>query len=289
MQNSALDPQNSFFDSLTVFFTGNNPRNRKMKPEDLPSLDMQRVLQIYKDRFADFTDFTFVIVGSFDEKQLKNLCTKYLANLPAKGRKESFRDTGGRFTKGKQNFNVYLGQDEKSTVFFTVAEYMQTDRNTSFELNSLSYLIDEKLRENIREARSGVYYIGTWTEINDYPVQHITVNGYMQCAPERVDELSLATYQTLDSLKAGLFEEKYVNVVKMTLQKRFETSIRENRWWLDNIAVQTRKGYPINELLADRNPQNRITYKTLKDAAIKYLLHDVNLLSGVLYPAVLKP
>ena len=87
-QNYLLDPSTAFFDTLDALIYENHPIKRQLHPEDLDTLTLKQIEDIYKDRFSDYSDFTFYIVGNFEEEQLKNYCRTYLANLPAKGRIE---------------------------------------------------------------------------------------------------------------------------------------------------------------------------------------------------------
>jgi len=270
---------------VVAFVFDYHPYSKSMQIQDLASLDMERVLQIYNERFTGYSDFTFVIVGNYDEKQLKHLCTKYLANLPGKPGTEQPRDVGLRVAKGVKDQSIYKGQDEKSIVQFIISGETDINSKSEIELRNLSLLMNEKLRENIRETRSGVYYIGAYGETILHPVPQFQITIYMQCAPERVEELSEAVTATLDSLKAGEFEDKYVNVVKVTRQKRFETDAKDNRWWLGSIYDQASNGFPVNDLLKDMNTINTLTHKDLKLAAEKYLNHRTNLLRSALYPA----
>jgi zinc protease len=289
MQNEALSPESAFNDSINAFLYNRHPRTRTMKAEDLNYLDMQRVMQIYLERFADFSDFTFVVVGNFDEKLLKSFSTKYLANLPAKGAREQVRDNGVRFAEGKQEINVYKGQDAKSIVMFSLPAYTHVDSRTNVRLGNLTMLMNEKLRENIRETRGGVYFIGAWQDYRPYPNPALQIAIYMQCAPERVEELSDAVVATLDSLKAGLFEEKYVNTIKTTRLKRLETDVKDNRWWMGTIYSGLWNGYPLNDILKEREAVKHLTLKELQQTAAKYLVHDSNLLRGALFPAQQTP
>jgi len=285
LQNQALDPQSAFFDSLSGFWFDFHPRKRNLKVGDLPSLQRERILQIYADRFADFSDFTFIFVGSFEEKQLKAFCEKYLSNLPCRGRKEQYIDTGVRFTQGKKDLTVYKGLDDKSTVMLTMNTPAELHGKTRHELRSLTMLMDEKLRENIRETRSGVYFVGAWGTIGKYPDPYSQIDIYMQCAPERTEELTDAILATLDSLKAGQFDEKYVNVVKVTSLKRLETDLRENRWWLNSIYDQVYYGYSLNDLLSDRSDLAGLDMSQLRRTTAEYLNHDTHLVKGTLLPA----
>jgi zinc protease len=284
LENAALSPWSCFADSITAFMFNHHPRLRRMKIDDLEKLNWQRILQIYQDRFSDFSDFTFIVVGSFDEKTLRDYCEKYLANLPSTGRKEKRIDTGIRFTQGKKDKIVYVGQDEKSAVEFLVNGYCQVNAETDFELSTLSGLLNEKLRENIRETRSGVYMIFSSGVGDKYPIPSFSQLVFMQCAPDRVEELSTAVIGTLDSLKAGLIDEKYVNTVKTTKQKQLETDLKDNNWWKQRIYYALLNDYPLNSILNEEEAIRDLDLKHLQKTARKYLIQDVNLLRGVMYP-----
>lgn len=284
MQNDALNPESSYNDSVYATMYDHHPRAKNMKAEDLPGLDMNRVLQIYKERFADFSDFTFIIIGSFDEKMLKSYCETYLANLPVKDLDEKIIDTGLRYAKGKKAIKVYKGQDEKSIAQFSITGTCKFDDKIESRISNLTYLLNEKLRENIRETRSGVYFVGAWDNERKYPVPSYQISIYMQCAPDRVEELSDAVISTLDSLKAGKFDEKYVNVVKVTRQKKLETDMSENRWWLDSVYETAWNQLPLDGLLNDKQSIDKLNLKELQKVAKEYLNQDTNLVWGVLYP-----
>jgi zinc protease len=284
MQNEVLNPEASYSDSVYSVLYDRNPRVQNMTVDDLKTLDMNRILQIYKERFADFSDFTFVVVGSFDEKQLKDYCLKYLANLPSHGIKEKVKDQGVRYAKGKREIDIYKGQAEKSTVQFIIAGDCKIDSNTRNTIRNLSDLMDEKLRENIREARSGVYYIGAYDNIRKYPNPTYQVTVYMQCDPNRVEELSAAVIGTLDSLKAGKIADKYVNQVKITRQKKLETDMSENPWWMTSIYDRVWNKYPLDDIMNDKKAIDNINLKQLQNSAKLYLKQDSNLVRGILYP-----
>ena len=67
----------------------------------------ERSAAVYADRFQDFSDFTFVIVGAFDWDKLRDLAVKYIATLPATGRREQWRDLGIDPPSGVVNRTVH--------------------------------------------------------------------------------------------------------------------------------------------------------------------------------------
>lgn len=289
LQNAELDPEKAYSDSTYALLFDHNPRIKNPTIADLDKFSLDKIFRIYQERFADFTDFTFIVVGSFEPSVLQGLCEKYLAVLPAAGKKEKSVDTGVRYVKGKQNMTVYKGADNKSTVQMFITGNLKYSSKTKSELTDLTYLMNEKLRENIRETRSGVYTVAAYPQVKRFPKQEYNITIYMQCAPERVVELSEAVFATLDSIKAGQFDNKYVDVVKITRTKRLETDVKENRWWQNKIDERVWNRLDLNALLEEQQLISTVSKKSLQKAAKTYLIYDKNLVQSVLYPASMMP
>ena len=71
--------------------------------------ELDKSVAFYKDRFADASDFTFVLVGSFDLPTIKPLVEQHLASLPALHRMEAGRDVGIRPPCGRGGKEVIKG------------------------------------------------------------------------------------------------------------------------------------------------------------------------------------
>lgn len=72
--------------------TKNHPRAGGIpKPEDLDKVNLDRSIQIYKERFANAGDFTFFFVGSFNEDSIKPLIEKYIGSLPSVPKKKHIK------------------------------------------------------------------------------------------------------------------------------------------------------------------------------------------------------
>ena len=68
--------------------------------ETLDKIDLDKAFNFYKDRFADFSNFTFYLVGNIDLQAIRSFVEIYIASLPAKNRKESWKDLGVHAPKG---------------------------------------------------------------------------------------------------------------------------------------------------------------------------------------------
>src|SRR6185437_12038786 len=70
-QNRRLMPERAFFEDMNTYITSKHPRRSPVTPEVIGKVDLDKAMAIYKDRFADASDFTFVIVGNVDLGTLK--------------------------------------------------------------------------------------------------------------------------------------------------------------------------------------------------------------------------
>jgi len=285
LQNSLLSPENAFFDTLQTLIYNNHPYKHSIRPADLDKLTLPQLERVYKDRFGDFSDFSFYIVGAFDEELLRTYCSTYLANLPTMKRKDKIRDVGIKPFSGKKEVRFHKGESDLSYASnVTKGKYKFTATN-NIAMNTLMMIAFEKLRENVREELGGVYAIQNWSTMERYPKPFYTVQTWMSCDPANVDMLNNATFATLDSLKAGLFDAKYVEAAKTTMSKRYEENIKNNGYWMASMERNNWVGQPIDVFLDYPALYAKMNKKIITKAAKQYLSFDKDLLKVIMLPA----
>ena len=109
IENRERNPAAVFGDAIEKALYGDHPRHRPMTVEMLKELDREAALRIYRERFANAGDFTFVFVGAFKPGDLRPLVQTYLASLPALDRKEAGRHVGDDPKRGKVTVEVKKG------------------------------------------------------------------------------------------------------------------------------------------------------------------------------------
>ena len=60
----------------------------RVQLSDFDHISYARMMDLYKERYADASDFIFTFVGNVDTDAIKPLIEQYLATLPSLGRKE---------------------------------------------------------------------------------------------------------------------------------------------------------------------------------------------------------
>jgi len=233
LQNMNASPEKTFQDSLQVTLTQHHYRARPQQPELLDEVNLVRAYTIYKERFADASDFTFIFVGNIKPDSLKPLVEKYLASLPSTKRKENWKDVGMKAPKGIVTKEVIKGIEPKSSVVLTfTGPFVWNDQNR-FEFNAMIEVLRIKLREVLREDKGGVYGVGVSGSPSLYPRKEYSIRIGFGCNPERVDELVTAVMQQIDTLKLKPADPLYVDKVKELQRRDREVNLKENNYWMN--------------------------------------------------------
>jgi len=289
MENMENNPEQAFNDSLQSLTYARHPMMGPLKVQHLNSLELESLKSVFFDRFGDFSDFIFFFVGNFDEQLLEDYCKIYLANLPSEGRKDKIIDAGIRTFKGQQSSRFAKGSSESAYVAnVSTGAFKATDDN-KVAMSAMLLVLNDKLRENIREQMSGVYAIQAWQEYIDQPKPAYLINIWMSCSPDRVDELNTAIFATIDSLRRGDFADRYLVSSKAVLERRYEENISQNRYWLGQM-IQNHFGIvKLDSFLNHPQRYAKIDKKMVSKAAKNYLLFDKNKLSVIMVPQKVSP
>lgn len=283
-ENMENNPERAFSDSLQSRSYANHPMMMPLSAKHLDHLELKNLQKLHVDRFGNYSDFSFFFVGNFEEAALEEYCKIYLANLPARKRKDKIADAGIRAFKGQQELRFAKGSSESAYVANVTTDAFSVSDDNKVAMSAMLMVLNEKLRENIRENISGVYAIQAWQNYIEHPQPAYMINVWMSCSPERVDELNTAIYATIDSLRAGILEDRYVVSSKAVLEKRYEESISDNRYWLARLSENAFSPIPLDSFLQYPDRYAQIDKKMITDAAQRYLVFDQNRLTLIMVP-----
>jgi len=281
--NRSNDPPAVFSDTISAVLGNYSIRRTGPSIEKYDKINLDRAFEIYKDRFADASDFTFTFVGSFDVEKLKPLLEQYLGALPSTKRIEVARDLGIHIPSGKIQKQVYKGQEQKSTVRLTfsgVYQYNETENNL---LDALSSILDIKLIERLREDESGVYGVGTRASYSKYPENRYSFSIAFGCSPDNVEKLISSALDEVKKIRDNGPLQVDVEKVQAEERRVTEVQLKENGFWLGYLSGQFQNDENPEQILTYQEDLKKITSEALKVAAIKYLSGD-NFVRLVLYP-----
>ena len=272
--NRKNDPGQIFRDTITLTMAQHNPRVRLFTAELFDSVDVQRALAVYRERFADAGSFNYYLVGAFSPDSVRPLVERYLASLPAPARTEQAKDVGIRPPTGVVERTVRAGIEPKAQsllVFTGPCEYSIENRAV---MNALRQLLDIRLREVLREDKSGTYGAGVGASCSHIPYSHYQFTVSFGSAPERTDELSKAVFGVIDSIKAGQVSDSNMTKIRELAIREHETSLKQNDRWLNAMMDADEDGRDQRDFLHVADRMLKVTKDQIRDAARTYLVTD---------------
>lgn len=289
VKNRRLSPEGTFGEDLTIFQTQNHLRRRPLTAEAFQRMDLDKALAFYKDRFADAGDFTFLFVGNVEVDRLKPLVETYLASLPSKARKETWKDPKVAWPAGVQTKTVVKGTEPKASVSLTFHGVETWSRDTENDMRMLGEVLSMRLREILREDLGGVYGVSAGGGIHRRPHPEYTFSVRFGCSPENVDKLKDAIFAEVKAIQDKGIGEEYIAKIKAQRKRAYETNLTENAFWLRELERAYTFGDDPKLTILDAPPAlaDKVSSDRVKAAAKKYLSPKQYVL-GVLKPEATK-
>lgn len=269
--NRGNDPATVFQDSISAILGNYNIRRTGPTLQKLESIDLDRSYAIYKERFADASNFTFVFVGSFDVQAIKPLLEKYLGALPATNSHEEAKDLDIHIPPGQIKKEIYKGTENKATVRLVFSGPFDYSFDNAIQLDALKETLEFRLLERLREDESEVYTPSAQANCVKYPHGRYSFVVSFGCAPQNVDKLIASTLDEIKKLKTDGPPQLNIDKYKTEQRRQMETTVRTNGYWLQYLGSQLQNGSPFNEMDKFNTVLDEVSVNSVKDAANKYL------------------
>jgi zinc protease len=283
VENNTLSPESAFRDTFYVTTSQYHFRSRPMTVKILDEYNFDRAIAFYKDRYADASDFIFFFIGNFELVKMKPFVEQYLASLPNLKRKESWRDVNRISPKGVIEKEVRKGIDPKSYVLMSFTGSFEWNLQNLFDFQAMTEVLDIKLREVIREDKSGTYGVDVSGSPSFFPRKEYSITIWFGCAPERVKELTQAVLQQIDSIKLKQPEQIYMDKVKEMTRRELQVNRRENRWWLSTLRRFYANGEDLPPLSQVEKMIENLSGTAIQTAVSRYFNMN-NYVRVVLFP-----
>ncbi|MNX51507.1 Peptidase M16 inactive domain protein [compost metagenome] len=248
-------------------------------------ISFKKGFEIYKERFADASDFTFIFTGNFTDSTIRPLLKRYIASLPSIKRKENWKDVGIRTPKGIIRKDIYKGAEDRATVQLVLSGDYNYGAQQNMAMDALQEVLDFRLLDRLRKKESGVYTPDISVSYAKYPVSEFRVGISFGCAPEKVNALIAAAEEEIRTLvKDGITMEELTKF-KAEQKLAWETQLKTNAFWNSYLIDTYREHkdpatlFNYNRLLSDLKPIE------VQNAAKQYLTLK-NYITFVLYPEI---
>jgi zinc protease len=271
LQNRNDRPEAAYSDTISVTMSQHNPRSRPWSMAMLNELNLDKSYRIYRDRFADAGEFTFLFVGSFTMDQIKPLLAKYIAPLPSAHRNEHWRDLGISPPKGVIEKEVDRGVEPKSEISLIFTGPFAWSPEHRYAMSSMGDVLSIKLREALREDKGGTYDVSVNPGTAEYPQSRYTLSISFGCDPARLAELTQLAFAVIDSVKRFGVDSLTLAKVKEQQRREREVGLKENGFWLSYLEYYYDHGEDPGQILKLEDRMKLLNSQFIQDAANQYI------------------
>ncbi len=292
-------PIMSFYDTL---FKSVYPGYKRLvifpTPEELASIDHEKLCRYYNERFADASDFIFFFTGNFSldsvdvadsvlvrtdststvipvslkkAAPIVQFAQNYLGNLPSTGKKESWKNVSPVMAPGITKVTIRKGSDPQGMVGMVMSEPIDWNETTVLHFDMMQEILSIKLNEVIREQLSGVYSPQIMLDAEKYPKAEYNLIVMFGCSPKRAEKLSKTVLSEITKLRKKGPTETDLKKAKEALLRNRETDLQKNDFWLNKIESIYFTGGDPSAISAYQEKVNAVGINDLKSTAAKYL------------------
>lgn len=282
LQNAGNNPNMIISDSINFITSNRHFRRRPMNIDLLKEVEFAKIESIYRNRFADASDFTFTFVGNIDLEKIKPLVETYLGSLPNLKRKEKAADNKIRFPKGsnKHPFSVAM-QVPKSTCFVAYQSEAPYNLKNIVMMSAIDHALGLRYTETIREKEGGTYGVSSRARLSKTPINQALVNMYFDTDPDKAEHLVGIIHAEFKKIIDNGPTEEDLNKAKEYFLKSRSENLRENRFWSSTIREYYTSG--VDLITAYEDLVRQLNTKDVQKAA-KSFFKKTNMVEIIMSP-----
>ena len=231
--NRNASPKVDYNDSIRAILYGHHPRMQPVLQQTLEKVSYDRILDIYKERFSDAANFKTVIIGNYDDAQLRQLLCRYLATLPATNKHEqTVQERIPRIVGGTA---VHTFRKQQATPLANVTIVLTADvpftPQSDLELDFLKRCLSIAYTDSVREEKGGTYGVSVDFGLDKTDRPDATLKISYNADPDRYAELNPIIYRQLQNIADRGPAASSMQKVKEYLIKQYDQVAITNDYW----------------------------------------------------------
>ena len=239
LKNKDLRPESAFSDSISYILGNREWRSQPFNVDALKQIDYDRGLQIIKEHLSNAADYTFIVVGAFDEETIRPLIEQHIASLPAKKANAAQWGTLNGHPQG-QTVSHFSKKMETPKAYALMAYF---DDKTPYSLENeikahmLGEVLDKIYMQKIREDAGAAYSTNTFGQCGFEGSNTLTaILNVLPVKPEFTDlALQIVKDEMLEATRN--IDASTLKDIKENMIKEHTTDLKENGTWLQWIRT----------------------------------------------------
>ncbi|MBF4473611.1 M16 family metallopeptidase [Flavobacterium sp. HJJ] len=280
------DNGSAFKDAVDLANSNNNPRTFLFNDKFLETIDLKKAENIYRDRFKNTADFTFIFVGNIPESGLE-LIQKYIGNLKSNpALKENFADHHIEPKKGKTVVHFTRPMEvPKTTVYLNLTGKTEYSKENAMSMYIIGELLSKRFLQTIREEEGGSYGVNVGGTLEQIPTPTFSLALTFDCNPEKQGKLMEIIRKELNDLKTVPVNANDLEDIKKALLKNREESLKTNSFWNSTIYNNSLNQIPFLQDEEYKNLISKINQKTIQQFS-KQVLDSSSSVEVIMNPEV---
>lgn len=270
------NPQVAFIETYYKTAYPNDKRQVVIPTEEkVRSLNLDRMFEIYRERFNDASNQTFFFVGNVSNDDIA-LIAKYLNNLPVNGKQkgEKFINRNPKFAEGIQHAEAVKGIERQGMLIITGqmdVPASELDPQTRIAISELGDALGITVTEIIREKNGDAYSPSAGFDYELTPAGQVSWQFYIGCDPEKAKKIEKDCIKILKQyMKKGCDQKTLGKVQEQMIVNRGKAR-QNNSFWLGQLSGS----YMLNEsrdYVENYDAMVKaVTTKDIKNLAKKYI------------------
>ena len=284
--NREKNPKVVFSDSVQMMSANHSERAMLFNMELLDKVNLDKALEVYKARFANPADFTFVFVGNIDpqDKKVQELVSLWLGGLKTqKNKHEDVIDHHVTVTPGLQK--NYFSRSMETTTASNRIQYTSYDMPftmaNDLNMEMIGRILSTRYLESIREREGGSYGVSTYGYMTGLPTPRAGLIMQFDTDPKKQARLMEIIHEEVNTIIENGPLATDLQKEKESMLKDYQEDLEKNTYWRQ--ALYRYYMYNENNIRDYRPAVEAITAETVQ-ATLKELVKAGNMFEVVMFP-----
>ena len=284
--NRDKNPKTTFQDSVQMMSSNHSDRSPLYNMELLEKVNLDKALEIYKARFANPADFTFVFVGNInpEDQKVKDLICQWLGGMKTKKWcHEEVIDHHVTVTPGIQK--NYFSRPMETTTASNRIQYTSYDMPytmaNDLNMEIIGRILSTRYLESIREREGGSYGVGTYGYMSILPTPKAGLIMQFDTDPQKQARLMEIIHEEVNTIIENGPLATDLQKEKESMLKDYQEDLEKNSYWRQSLYMYYMYGE--NNIRDYKAAVEAITAETVQ-ATLKELVKAGNMFEVVMFP-----
>lgn len=287
MLNRDKNHKTIFRDSLSLLQSNHSERTLIFDMSALEKVSLDKVMEIYYDRFSNPGDFTFLIVGDIrpDDKAVRKAICKWIGGLKTKKQPaEEWKNWNIRVPRGivKNYFTREMEIHQATNRIQYTSDEIPYSLENDLTMELIGRVLSTRYLESIREREGGSYGVGCAGWVTRIPYASARLVMQFDTDPDKQERLMQIIHEEVQEIINNGPLEQDLKKEKESMIKDYQEHLQQNGWW--RSTVYNRYVYNDDPLANYEKTVHSITAEHLQ-RLLKQLVQAGNMFELVMSPA----